>query len=167
MSASIQILFDSCMYNFLPAENLISSELLENLNVAHKKLTQSENGAVLFDFKMKLGSSSVKRSDLGENLLYVTPVDYREREYKDADELLCAIIYNVFQQNSILCAFESILIYLSCCVKCGSITGNSRKQDHPRVAFFAMSQPTNLSSLISVQYFCNLPQNQNPSVMIL
>ena len=63
MSASIQLLFDSCMYNFLPAENLASSELLENLNVAHKKLNQSKNGVVLFDFEMKLGSTSVKSSD--------------------------------------------------------------------------------------------------------
>ena len=80
------------MYNFLPAENLASSELLENLNVAHKKLNQSKNGVVLFDFEMKLGSTSVKSSDWRENLLYVPPVDYRDRKYKDADELLCAII---------------------------------------------------------------------------
>ena len=141
----------SCMHNFLPAENSVSSELLENLNVVHKKLT-SKKGAVQFDFKMKLGSSSVKRSALGEILLSVTAVDYRDREYSDTKELLCAIIYKVFQQNSIFCPFESILIDY----KCGSITGNSRKQNHLRVAVFAMSQPINLHSLLWGQYFCNL-----------
>ena len=90
MSASMQLLLVSCMYSFLPAKNSVSSELLENLNVVHKKLTQSNNGAVPFAFKMKLGSSSVKRSVLGEILFYVIAVDYRE-------ELLCAIIYKVFQ----------------------------------------------------------------------
>ena len=65
MSASIQLLLGSCMYNFLLAENSVSSELLENLNIVHKKLTQSKNGAVSFDFKMKSGSSSVKRTVLG------------------------------------------------------------------------------------------------------
>ena len=60
---------------------------------------------------MKFGSSSVKVNVLGEILLYVTAVDYRSREYKDdAEELVCAIIYKVFQQNSIYCSFESILM---------------------------------------------------------
>ena len=59
---------------------------------------------------MKFGSSSVKGNVLGEILLYVTAVDYRSREYKDAEELVCAIIYKVFQQNSIFCSFESILV---------------------------------------------------------
>ena len=86
----------------------MSYELLENLNVVHKKLTQSKNGAVPFAFKMKLGSSSVKRSVLGEILLYVTEVDYRE-------ELLCFIIHKVFQENSIFWPFESMLIGLSRC----------------------------------------------------
>ena len=46
MSASFQLLLGSCMYNFLPAENSVSSELLQNLNVVHKNITQSKNGAV-------------------------------------------------------------------------------------------------------------------------
>ena len=71
MSASIQLLLGFCMYSFLPAKNLVSSELLENLNVVHKKLTQSKSGAVPFAFKMKLGNTSFKRSVLGEILLYV------------------------------------------------------------------------------------------------
>ena len=86
MIASIELLLTSSMYSFLPAKNSVSSELLENLNVVHKKHTQSKDDAVPFAFKIKLGSSSVKRSVLGEILLYVTIVDYRE-------ELLCAIIY--------------------------------------------------------------------------
>ena len=73
----------------------------------------------------------------------------------------------MFQQNSIFCAFESKLIDLSRCVKCGSITGNSRKKTHLCVAVFVMSQPTNLLSVLWGQYFCNLPQNQNPGAMIL
>ena len=79
MSASIQLLLGSCINDFLPAQNSVSSELLENLNVVHEKTTQSKSGALPFDFKMKLGSSSVKRSVLGEILLYVTAVDYRDR----------------------------------------------------------------------------------------
>ena len=92
MSASIQLLLGSFTYSFLPAKISVSSELLENLNVVRKKLTQSKNGAVPFDFKIKLRSSSVKRSVLREILLYDTAVDYRDSEYNDAEELLCAII---------------------------------------------------------------------------
>ena len=78
MSPSIQLLLGSSMYNFLLAENSVSSELLENLNVAlKKKLTQSKKGAIPFDFKMKLGSSSVNSRVLGEILLYVTAVGQR------------------------------------------------------------------------------------------
>ena len=77
---------------------------------------------------MKLGSSSVKASALGEILFYVTALDYKDREYNDAEELLCAIIYEVLQQRSIFCLFESILIDLFCCVKFRSITGNLRKK---------------------------------------
>ena len=65
MSASIQLLIGSCMYNFLRAENSVSSDFLEILTV-HKKLTQSKSGAVPYNFKMTLGSSSVKRSVLGK-----------------------------------------------------------------------------------------------------
>ena len=51
MSASVQLLLGSCMWSFLPAKNPVPSELLENLNVVHKKLTQSKNGAIPFAFK--------------------------------------------------------------------------------------------------------------------
>ena len=73
------------MYSFLPSENSVSSELLENLHVEEfcipeEELTQSKNVAVPFNSKMKLGSLSIKRSALGEILLYVTAVDYRDRE---------------------------------------------------------------------------------------
>ena len=47
----------------------MSSELLENLHVVHKRLTQSNNGVFTFGFKMKLGSTFVERSVLGETLL--------------------------------------------------------------------------------------------------
>ena len=112
MSASIQLLVGSCMYNFLRAENSVSSDFLEILTV-HKKLTQSKSGAVPYNFKMTLGSSSVKRSVLGKILLYFTAMDYRNREYNDAGELLCTIIYKVFPENNIFCPFESILIVYS------------------------------------------------------
>ena len=46
MSASFQLLLSSCMHNFLPAENSVSSELLQNLNVVHKILLNQK--AVLF-----------------------------------------------------------------------------------------------------------------------
>ena len=52
MSASTQPLLGSCMYNFLLPENSVS-DLLENLNVFYKNITQSKNGAIPFDFKMK------------------------------------------------------------------------------------------------------------------
>ena len=71
-----------------------------------------------------------------------------------------------FQENSIFWPFESMLIGLSRCVKCESINGNSRKENHLPVAVFAMSQPTNLKSLLWGQYFLNLPQNQNAGAMI-
>ena len=77
---------------------------------------------------MKLGSIFVKRRILGEILLYVATVVYRDREYSNFKELLCVIVYIVFRKNSIFCPSESILIYLSCTVKCGSITGNSWKK---------------------------------------
>ena len=66
----------SCMYSFLPAKKSVSSELLQNLNVVHVKRTQLKKCAVPLAFKMKLGSASVRRSVLGEILLYVTAVDY-------------------------------------------------------------------------------------------
>ena len=46
-------------------------------------------------------------------MLHVTAVDYRYREYNNAEELLCAIIYKVFQQNNIFSPFECMLIDLS------------------------------------------------------
>ena len=99
-------------------------------------------------------------------MFYVTAVDYRDREYNEAEKLLYAIIYKVFQQNSIFFPFESILIDLFRCVKCGSITGNSRKENHLRIVVFAMSQPTNLKSPLG-SVFATYPQNQNPAAMIL
>ena len=95
---------------------------------------------------MKLGSTFVKRRILEEILLYVAAVVYRHREYSNAEKLLCVNVNIVFRQNSIFCPFESILINLSCSIKCGSITGNSRK--NLRVVVFAMSQPTNLIFLL-------------------
>ena len=59
ISASIQLLLGSCMYNFLLAENLVF-ELLENLNAVHKNITQTKISAASFGFKMKLGRSSIK-----------------------------------------------------------------------------------------------------------
>ena len=76
---------------------LACTTFFKNLIVVHKKIIQSKNGAVPFHFKIKLGGSCVKISVLGEILLHVTAVDYRDREYNDAEELLCAIIYKVFQ----------------------------------------------------------------------
>ena len=90
---------------------------------------------------MKLESSSVKRSVLAEMLFYVTAVDYRE-------ESLCASIYKVFQQKSRIWLFEGMLIDLSCCVKCESITGSSRKENYLCLEVFAMSQLTNLKSVL-------------------
>ena len=116
--SAIQLFVGAWMYSFLLSENSVSSELLENLHVDHKRLTQPKNGVVTFDFKMKLGSTFVKRSILKEILLYLTAV-CTDREYSNAEELLCVIVYRVFQQNSIFCLFESILIYLTCSVKCG------------------------------------------------
>ena len=74
----------------------MSSELLEKLHVVDKTLTQSKYGIVTFDFKMKLGSTFVKRSILGEILLYVTAVVYRDREYNNVEELLCGIVCTAF-----------------------------------------------------------------------
>ena len=137
------------MYSFLLPENSVSFELLEKLNIDHKRLSQLKSGVATFDFKMKLGSTFVERSILREIFLYVTAVVCRDRAYNNAEELLCAIIYIVFWQNSIFCSFESVLINLSCSVKCGPITAISRKKNH-RVMVFAMSQPTNFSPLMSV-----------------
>ena len=54
------------MDNFLPTANSVFSELLENLNILHKKLPQSKIGKVPFDLKVNLGSLSVTRSVLGK-----------------------------------------------------------------------------------------------------
>ena len=112
MGASIQLLLGSCMYNFLPAENSVSPELLENLNVVHRKLRQSKDGAISFDFKMKLENPSFKGSVLGKIMKYATALDCKDREYNEVEELLWVIIYKVFQQNRIFCPFEK-LIYRS------------------------------------------------------
>ena len=96
------------MYSFLLSENSVYSELLENLHVVHKRLTQSKIGVFTFDFKMKLGSTFVKRNALGEILLYVTAWVYRSGEYSNAEGLLCIIVYIVFPKNSTFCVWEYI-----------------------------------------------------------
>ena len=93
MRASIQLLLGFCMYSFLPKKNSMPPELLENINVVNKKLTQSKNGAVPFGFKIKLESSSAKRSVLGEILLYFTAVYYRV-------ELLSASFVKCFNKTA-------------------------------------------------------------------
>ena len=50
MSASVQLLRGSCIYNFLSAENSVSSELLEDLNVVNKKINRK---TVLFHLILK------------------------------------------------------------------------------------------------------------------
>ena len=65
MSASIQLFLDTWMCSPLLSENSVFSELLEKSHVVDKTLTQSKYGIVTFDFKMKLGSTFVKRSILG------------------------------------------------------------------------------------------------------
>ena len=80
----------------------MSSELLENLHVVHKRLTQSKNVVFAFDFKMRLGSTFVDGTVLGEILLYITVGFYRDGEYSNAEELLCVIVYIVFGQNNML-----------------------------------------------------------------
>ena len=138
--------------------------LLENLHVVHKRLSQSKSGVVTFNIKMKLGSKFVERSVLREILLYVTTVVCRDREYSNAEELLYVIVYLVFRQNSIFCPFESILIYLSCSIKCRSITRNSR---NAFVLWFLqwVSQPIWFLSF-NVSAFGSYLQNQNPALMI-
>ena len=96
------------MYSFLLSENSVSSELLENLHVYHKRLTQSKNGVVTFDFKMKLGSTFVNRYFERNFVVSYSSSLYGQRIYSNAEELLCVIIYRVFRQNSIFCPFESI-----------------------------------------------------------
>ena len=51
MNASIQLFVVAWMYSFLLSENSVPSELLENLHVDHKRLTQSKNGVATFDLK--------------------------------------------------------------------------------------------------------------------
>ena len=124
----------------LLSENSMSSESLENLLVVHKRLTQSKNGVFTFDFKMRLGSTFVERTVLGEILLCITVGVYRDGEYSNAEELLCVIVYIVFRQNSILSVW--VYINLSWSAKYESITENSRKKIL-RVLAFAMGRPTN------------------------
>ena len=99
------------MYSVLLSENSVSSELLENLHVDHKRLTQPKNGVVTFDFKMNLGSTFVKRSILREILLYLTAVVCTDREYSNAEELLCVIIYIVFRQHISTAYFVRLRVY--------------------------------------------------------
>ena len=114
------------IYSFLLSENSMFSELLENLHVVHKRLTQSKNGVFTFDFKMRLGSTFVDGTVLREILLYITVGVYRDGEYSNAEELLCVIVYIVFRQNSILSVW--VYINLSWSAKYESITENSRKK---------------------------------------
>ena len=90
------------MYSFLLSENLRYSELLENLHVVHKRLTQSQNGGFTFGFRVKLGSTFVERSVSGESLLYVTAGVYSDGEYGSAAKLLCVIFYSVSTKQHIL-----------------------------------------------------------------
>ena len=149
------------MYSFLLSENSVYSELLENLHVDHKRLTQSKNGVVTFDFKMKLGSTFVKRSILREILLYLTAVVCTDREYSIAEEVL----YRLFQQNNIFCPFESILIYLTCSVKCGSITEYLRKKVFLLRFLQWVSQPIWFFSF-NISTFATYPQNQYSDSLI-
>ena len=96
------------MYSFLLSENLRYSELLENLHVVHKRLTQSQNGGFTFGFRVKLGSTFVERSVSGESLLYVTAGVYRDGEYGSAAKLLCVIFYSVSTKQHILSVWEYI-----------------------------------------------------------
>ena len=86
----------------------MSSKLLENLNVVHKKLSQSKVDAISFDFKMKFENPSVMRSILGKILNYVTALGCKDRKYNESEELLWDIIYKVFQQSSIFFLFEKL-----------------------------------------------------------
>ena len=114
------------IYSFLLSENSMSSKLLENLHVVHKRLIQSKNGAFTFDFEIRLGITFVERTVLGEILLCITVGVYRDGEYSNAEELLCVIVYIVFRQNSILSVW--VYINLSWSAKYESITENSRKK---------------------------------------
>ena len=50
------------------------------------------------------------------------------KSYSASSFTLSSSSASVFRQNSIFCPFESILIYLTCSVKCASITENLRKK---------------------------------------
>ena len=107
---------------------------------------------------------SFKRSILREILLYLTAV-CTDREYSNAEELLCVIVYRVFRQNSIFCLFESILIYLTCSAKCGSITENLKKKIFLLWFLQWVSQPIWFFSF-NVSTFATYPQNQNSDSLI-
>ena len=141
MSASMQLLLGSCMYNFLPAKNSVSSELLENLNFVHKK------------------SYSIKQR--------CCSICFQNEIRKFICQEKC------FRRNFVLCYSSrlkrrvTLRHHLQSVSICESITGNSRKENYLRVAVFAMSQATNLKSLLWRQYFCSSLQNQNPGAIIL
>ena len=91
MSASIQLFVGASIYSFLLSENcLLSYQKIYMLII--KDLLNQKNGVGTIEFKMKLGSTFFKRSILGEILLYVTAVVYRDREYSNVEELLCVIV---------------------------------------------------------------------------
>ena len=150
------------MYSFPLSENSVSSELLDNSHVDHKRLTQSRKCAITFDFKMTLGSTFVQRSILREILLYVTAVVCREREYSNAEELPCVIIYLVFRQNSMFCPFGEYF-NLSILKRKICVYNWKFKKKNLFVVVFGTNQLTNLIFLL----FATYPQNQNPTLMIL
>ena len=112
MGASIQLLLVSCMYNFLPEENSVSTRLLENLNVVYKKLNQSKDRfyfiLILNEIRKSIGQGKCFRKNF--ELCY-TALDCKDRKYNEAEELLWVIIYKVLQQNSIFCPFEKLIFH--------------------------------------------------------
>ena len=90
LSAAVQLLLVSCMYIFLFFYFFENSK--SNLHAFHKDLTQSKHGAFPFDLKVKVRSAFVKKSFLEQTLLYVEAVDYRDREYNDAEVLPLKIV---------------------------------------------------------------------------
>ena len=91
MSASIQLFVGAWIYSFLLSENCLLSYQKIYMFII-KNLLNQKNGFVTFEFKRKLGSTFFKRSILGEILLYVTVVVYRDREYSNVEKLLCVIV---------------------------------------------------------------------------
>ena len=67
---------------------------------------------------------------------YITAVVYSDREYNNVEELLCASFLQPFDKTAyILSVWDYVNFILSCSAKCGSITGNSRKENLRVVVF--------------------------------